>query len=227
MTTRPTFFVDRSLGRRIVPKTLRDAGWLIEIHDEVFDGRAQSVSDEEWLERAGAEGWSVLMKDTRIRYRSSERQALIHAGSSYFETHRQDYYHHLQNVRETGDIDGWIHFFLGAVQEQAADAVARARALIEVREELRSQAVSRTRSSLPRLADTIVRNPYVTVRSVEGATCLTNQGARHLIRAAVELGWLVSLGSYGRGGREHWLPPRVLEILEASMAYEPNAGVRP
>lgn len=53
--------------------------------------------------------------------------------SSYFETHRQDDYQHLQAVRENGDIDGWLLFFLQAVQEQAGDAVARARALIELR----------------------------------------------------------------------------------------------
>ncbi|GMA41541.1 hypothetical protein [Mobilicoccus caccae] len=79
MYGRTTFFVDRSLGRRIVPLLLREAGWSIEIHDEVFVGRAESVSDEEWLTLAGGEGWAVLMKDTRIRYRSSERQALIAA----------------------------------------------------------------------------------------------------------------------------------------------------
>ncbi|WP_219232353.1 Fic family protein [Austwickia sp. TVS 96-490-7B] len=145
--------------------------------------------------------------------------------SSYFETHRHDYYRNLQGVRETGNIDGWLHFFLGAVKEQAGDAVARARALIELREELRAQAASRPKSSLPRLVDMIVRNPYVTVRSVENAIDLTNQGARHVIRAAVELGWLESLGSYGRGGREHWLAPRVLEILETPMAYDSTKDV--
>lgn len=139
--------------------------------------------------------------------------------SSYFEAHRQDYYDRLQAVRESGDIDGWLHFFLSAVHEQARDAVTRSRALIELREEFRGQA-ARARSNLPRLVDIIVRNPFVTVRSVERALGLTNQGARNLIKTAAAAGWLESLGSYGRGGSEHWYAPRVLAILEAPMVYE-------
>lgn len=143
--------------------------------------------------------------------------------SSYFEMHRQDYYRHLQAVRERGDIDGWLLFFLEAVQQQSGDAVRRARALIVLREEFRSQA-SHARSNLPRLVDVIVRNPYVTVRSLQGRLGLSNQGARGLIKAAVELGWLESLGVHGRGGREHWYAPRVYAILEAPVAYEPAQG---
>ena len=139
--------------------------------------------------------------------------------SSYFEAHRPDYYGHLQAVRESGDIEGWLHFFLRAVQEQAGDAVRRARALIDLREELRGEA-THARSNLPRLVDVIVRNPFVTVKSIESALGLTNQGARNLIKSAVTLGWLQSLGTHGRGGREHWYAPRVLAILEAPMVYD-------
>jgi Fic family protein len=32
--------------------------------------------------------------------------------SLYFKTHREDYYNHLQLVRETGDWEEWIIFFL-------------------------------------------------------------------------------------------------------------------
>jgi hypothetical protein len=60
-----TFFVDRSLGRRIVPAALRDAGFAVVTHDEMF---SDDTSDEEWLAEAGARGWVVLMKDDRIRY---------------------------------------------------------------------------------------------------------------------------------------------------------------
>lgn len=138
--------------------------------------------------------------------------------SSYFETHRDRYYRTLQGVRESGDIDAWLLFFLRAVQHQAGDAVQRARALIEVREAYLAEAVQ-ARSSLPRLVGLIVQNPFVTVRSVQNQLGLTNQGARALIRAAVDRGWLDSLGARGRGGREYWYAPRVLEVLEAAMVY--------
>jgi predicted nuclease of predicted toxin-antitoxin system len=68
-----TFFVDRSLGRRAVPSALRDAGFEVVSHDDVF---AADADDEIWLTEAGARGWIVLMKDDRIRYRPRERVAL-------------------------------------------------------------------------------------------------------------------------------------------------------
>jgi len=68
-----TFFVDRSLGRRAVPSALRDAGFEVVSHDDVF---AADTDDEIWLAEAGARSWIVLMKDDRIRYRPRERAAL-------------------------------------------------------------------------------------------------------------------------------------------------------
>ena len=138
--------------------------------------------------------------------------------SHYFETHRDAYYGRLQAVRESGDMDGWLLFFLGAVRAQADDAATRAQRLIAIREEYRAEAIKQ-RSSLARLAEVIVRNPVVTVRSVQADLELTNQGARNVIRTAVARDWLRSLGPHGRGGREHWFAPRVLAVMEAPMTY--------
>lgn len=68
-----TFFVDRSLGRRAVPSALRQAGFDVVVHDDVF---AADTDDEIWLREAGVKGWIVLVKDDRIRYRPRERNAL-------------------------------------------------------------------------------------------------------------------------------------------------------
>ena len=84
MAAGPVFFVDRSLGRRIVPRILHEAGWDVVVHDEVFAGRAESVSDEEWLTLAGERSWCVLMKDARIRYRPTERESLRAGGVHAF-----------------------------------------------------------------------------------------------------------------------------------------------
>ncbi|HEV7207272.1 MAG TPA: hypothetical protein VGN54_00885 [Mycobacteriales bacterium] len=53
----PELFLDRSHGRLKVPPLLRVAG--------------------QWLAHAGRNGWPVLMKDERIRYRPAERAAVI------------------------------------------------------------------------------------------------------------------------------------------------------
>jgi Fic family protein len=57
--------------------------------------------------------------------------------SPYFEARRQRYYDALQGVRERGDFDRWLGFFLDAVCVQAADAVARAERITDLRERYR------------------------------------------------------------------------------------------
>jgi hypothetical protein len=74
----PELFLDRSLGRRQVPDLLRAAGLRLRTLAEVYGVPAdESITDVDWLARAGRERWIVLMKDERIRYRPAERAALI------------------------------------------------------------------------------------------------------------------------------------------------------
>lgn len=138
--------------------------------------------------------------------------------SGYFESHRSEYYHRLQKVREEGHIQDWLQFFLQAVKEQSIDANTRSRHLIGIRERYLAVA-SASRSSLPALARVLFTNPFVTVRSVERLTHLSNQGARNLIHSAVERGWLRELPSTGRGGRNLWVAQEVLDVIEAPMTY--------
>lgn len=52
---------------------------------EVYGERVgQGLADTEWLHDAGANGWVVLMKDDKIRYRPAELQSLIAAGVRAF-----------------------------------------------------------------------------------------------------------------------------------------------
>lgn len=70
---RLVFFVDRSLGRRIISDALRRVGEDVRIHDDLFP---QNAADTVWLTEAGKQAWIVLTKDTRIRYRAIETAAL-------------------------------------------------------------------------------------------------------------------------------------------------------
>ena len=76
-----TFFVDASLGGKVVAQALRDAGAKIEIHDDHF---AQGTPDEEWLQEVGVRQWVVLTKDERIRYHNLARTALLNANVRAF-----------------------------------------------------------------------------------------------------------------------------------------------
>jgi hypothetical protein len=81
----PEFFVDRSLGRHVVPDALRAAGAVVHPMAEVYGERiGQGLADEEWLRDAGERGWIVLMKDAKIRYRPAELQVVIDHGLRAF-----------------------------------------------------------------------------------------------------------------------------------------------
>lgn len=54
----PDLFLDRSLGRIVVPSLLRAAGLRLTTLAEYYGIPAdEAVSDEEWLRLAGARGW--------------------------------------------------------------------------------------------------------------------------------------------------------------------------
>jgi hypothetical protein len=81
----PEFFIDRSLGRRIVPDALRAAGLTIHTMAAVYGEQiGQRLLDETWLLDVGQRGWVVLMKDDAIRRRPAERDALIAGGVRAF-----------------------------------------------------------------------------------------------------------------------------------------------
>lgn len=59
------------------------------------------------------------------------KQPLLYL-SLYFKTNRQAYYEHLQLVRDTGDWEEWIRFFLVGVIETAQQATDTAQAIISL-----------------------------------------------------------------------------------------------
>ncbi len=134
--------------------------------------------------------------------------------SGYLESHRTEYYDRLQAVRERGEVEQWIQFFLAAVKSQADDAVARASALVDLRERYFEEA-SKTRSSLSGLARMLFANPYMTVTRAQRGLQLTNAGARNLIRDAEARGWLQEIGTSGRGGKTFWVAGEIFQIIEA------------
>lgn len=59
--------------------------------------------------------------------------------SLYFKTYRQAYYDHLQLVRETGDWEEWVQFFLKGVVETANQAVDTAKNILKLFESDRKE----------------------------------------------------------------------------------------
>lgn len=145
--------------------------------------------------------------------------------SGYLEMHRGEYYDRLQKVRESGDVDCWLQFFLTAVTHSAQDAIIRAGQLVELRESYLNE-VKGSRSRIGELVDLILTNPFLTVARVQRALQLSPPGARRLIRDAQSRGWMEEVGVWGRGGRTYWVANPVFRIIEAPVSYipEPDAA---
>jgi predicted nuclease of predicted toxin-antitoxin system len=80
VTERPTFFVDRSLGKG-VGRRLREAGATVELHDDHF---AQTTPDSTWIPEVTSRGWVILTKDKNIRRSKGEREDVLTAGARVF-----------------------------------------------------------------------------------------------------------------------------------------------
>jgi PIN like domain len=80
------FFLDRCLGKIIVPTRLRSAGLLVEVHSQHFPRHENSAeeSDCEWLRLAGQKGWVVLSKNENIRRNQIEIAEILNSGVAAF-----------------------------------------------------------------------------------------------------------------------------------------------
>lgn len=114
--------------------------------------------------------------------------------SIFFKRHRQDYYDRLQAIREKGDWEGWLAFFLEGLASVSAEATETARRIVQLREDLRvriSSELGRRANSALVLLDELFRRPIVNVNQVAEITGLSQPAANALTNALDEAGILV------------------------------------
>src|SRR6266567_7194698 len=86
-----TFFVDRSLGSRIVPDVLRSAGWTLETMDERYGVNISPfIKDVQWIEDAANREDVILCKDLRIAHNPLEAAAVYRTSARAFGLSRRD-----------------------------------------------------------------------------------------------------------------------------------------
>jgi Fic family protein len=98
---------------------------------EVGLAHAQFETIHPFLDGNGRVG--RLLNTFLLVHRGMLRQPLLYL-SHYFKLHRTEYYDRLMAVRQRGDWEGWIRFFLGGVRQTAAEATETAERLFELRE---------------------------------------------------------------------------------------------
>jgi Fic family protein len=90
------------------------------------------------------------------------REPLLYL-SLYFKQHRRTYYELLQAVRERGDWEGWLGFFLRGVVATAGQAIASARSVLQLfdRDRARIEQLGRPATTALRVHQLLQRKPLV------------------------------------------------------------------
>ncbi len=111
--------------------------------------------------------------------------------SHYFKRHRAAYYDHLQTVRNTGDWESWLAFFLRGVAEVSAEATDTARRILALREthrELVTSHLGRAAGNGHRVLEHLFLKPILSVADVRQLTGTTFPAANKLVSRLAEQG---------------------------------------
>jgi Fic family protein len=117
------------------------------------------------------------------------REPLLYL-SLYFKTHRQEYYDLLQNVRNEGDWESWLKFFMVGVQETSEQAVETAKSLVTLfdRDRQKIQSIGKMAGSALRVHHAMQQKPLLPIAKVSDLTGLTVPTVTSCLLALEKLG---------------------------------------
>jgi len=120
--------------------------------------------------------------------------------SLYFKQNRSEYYTRLQAIRDEGDWEEWIRFFLNGVTATSVAALNTAQRILTLRERLSLAAQRDMRSTkAPALSFLLFQHPYITVTRAATLIGATYPTANSVIGEFADHGYLEKLGEVRRG----------------------------
>jgi len=111
--------------------------------------------------------------------------------SYYFKKYRAEYYDRLQSIRDSGNWESWLKFFLSGVYEVAQEAAATARRIVKLKEENRQlllDKMGRRSGNAIALLESLYFKPIFTVDHAESVTSLSYPNANNLIKDLSDIG---------------------------------------
>jgi Fic family protein len=137
--------------------------------------------------------------------------------SLYFKQHRTRYYELLQSVREDGDWEAWLAFFLEGVHEVAGGAVETARRLLALFREHEKLVATfgRTSGSAVRLLAHLQAHPVTSAPAASTATGLTFHTVQKMFVALAAAG-LVQETTGRKYGRLYSYSPYLAILSEGT-----------
>ena len=145
--------------------------------------------------------------------------------SIFFKHNRNEYNSRLQAVRDNGDWEGWLRFFVKGVYTVAQAAEQSVRQILELRENDRAslgQLGARSGNAL-QLHESLFTNPVVNSKRAQSLLVVSQPTADSLIEAMEDLGVLREWTGRQRG--RSWVYHEYMELFQADLA-EDQSGVR-
>lgn len=129
--------------------------------------------------------------------------------SHFFKRHRQEYYDRLQAVRDAGDWESWLAFFLRGVAEVSVEAAETARRILQLREEHRAAVtrhLGRGAGNGHKVLESLFDRPIVSVKEVQALTRTTYPAANDLVARLRSLDILAEITGNARNRRFRYDP---------------------
>lgn len=124
--------------------------------------------------------------------------------SHYLKANRSEYYDSLQAIREVGDWEGWLKFFLRGVRLVSEQATFTAKAILDLRERHRrlvSSQMGMGAANALTLIEKLYRHPVISVRLASEITGLSFPNANRLVERFEEIGLLREITGAQRNRR--------------------------
>jgi Fic family protein len=129
--------------------------------------------------------------------------------SHYLKRHRRAYYEHLQAVRDRGDWESWLAFFLTGVAEVSVDAAETARRILLMREAHRkavTEHLGRAAANGHKVLESLFDRPIVSVAAIRKLTGTTYPAANALTARLEDIGVLTEITGQLRHRRFRYDP---------------------
>ncbi len=124
--------------------------------------------------------------------------------SHYFKRERQAYYDHLQAIRDRGDWEGWLQFFLRGIDEVSQQATETARRILQLREEHRTLITDNfgySAGSGQRVLEAMYQRPILSVKDIKEITGTSFAAANNLVARLTDLGMIREITGQVRNRR--------------------------
>jgi Fic family protein len=133
--------------------------------------------------------------------------------SLYFKVNKQSYYDHLQHVRETGDLEEWLQFFLKGVIYTSEQAVKTIQQILSLLDDDRKKihTIGKAGASALIIHDILQKAPITDSKKIAAVSGLTLPTVNSSLKSLIEVGIVSEVT--GRSRNKIYKYTKYLDIL--------------